>query len=117
MAWRFKSSRAHYFLGKSIFMKPQRIDHINDELAIIWDDGVESYLNLQALRKACPCAACAGERDLMGNVYKAPPSAETPAKYQLKKFNVIGGYAIQLFWGDNHDSGLFSFQYLRGLTE
>ncbi len=43
---------------------------IGNELALRWTDGIETYLPLDFLRKRCPCALCAGEKDLLGNVYK-----------------------------------------------
>ncbi len=41
---------------------------IGDELAIRWSDGVESYLALERFRRACPCATCGGEPDVLGNI-------------------------------------------------
>ena len=38
------------------------------ELAIAWADGKESYLDLETLRRACPCAGCQGEPDATGRV-------------------------------------------------
>ena len=28
------------------------------------------------------------------------------------KFEVIGGYALQLFWADGHSYGIYSYPYL-----
>ena len=42
---------------------------IGNELALRWNDGIESYFPLEFLRKRCPCAVCAGEKDILGNVY------------------------------------------------
>ena len=42
---------------------------IGNELALRWSDGIESYFPLDFLRKRCPCAVCAGEKDILGNVY------------------------------------------------
>ena len=41
----------------------QQSSVIGNELAIAWSDGSETYLGLEALRKACPCASCQGEPD------------------------------------------------------
>jgi DUF971 family protein len=87
---------------------------IGNELALRWTDGLESYLPLEFLRKRCPCALCAGETDLLGNVYKGKMDL-APASFQLKRCTVVGGYGIQPEWSDGHGSGIYSFSYLRSL--
>ena len=49
-------------------LQPKLIQKIGTELAIAWSDGQESYLPLEALRRACPCASCGGEPDFLGRV-------------------------------------------------
>ena len=97
-------------------MKPTDIQIIGAELAIKWDTGAESFIPLEKLRRYCPCAGCNGERDIMGNVYKAPPKPLSPASFQLLRLNNIGGYAIQPQWADGHNTGLYSFDYLLRLA-
>ena len=94
-------------------MRPVDIQQIGDELAIKWADGVESFVKLEALRRACPCAGCKGEVDIMGNLYKNPDRPLAPSAFQLTRIANVGGYAIQPFWGDGHSSGLFAYDYLR----
>jgi DUF971 family protein len=96
---------------------PADIQQIGGELAIKWDDGRESFIPLEALRRQCPCAGCRGERDIMGNLYKGPDEPLTPRSFQLARIVNVGGYAIQPIWADGHASGIFSFDYLRGLAE
>ena len=94
-------------------MRPQNIQQINDELAIVWEDGHESYFRLDTLRRACPCAQCGGERDILGNVYRGAPQQLSPTSFQLKGIEMVGGYAIRPTWGDGHSTGLHSFDALR----
>ena len=82
-----------------------------------WDDGSESFIPLEKLRRACPCAGCKGETDVMGNLYIAPPKPLRVESFQLKGIAHVGGYALQLTWGDGHSTGLYSFPYLRRLAE
>ena len=96
-------------------LAPANIQQIGNELAIQWNDGSESYLNLELLRRACPCAACGGERDVLENVLR-PEVSYTDASFQLDGFGVIGGYALQPHWHDGHNTGIYSFQYLRRLS-
>lgn len=88
------------------------MQHIGSELAIRWENGSESYVALEKLRRACPCAGCSGEVDILGNVYRNPAKTLTPTAFTLQRFVPVGGYAVQLFWADGHNSGIFSFDYL-----
>jgi DUF971 family protein len=94
-------------------MRPSDIQPIGDELAIKWDDGSESFVKLETLRRHCPCAGCRGETDIMGNLYKNPERPLTPAAFQLVRVAMVGGYAIQPLWADGHGTGLYAFEYLR----
>ena len=49
----------------------------------------------------------------MGNLYKNPPKPLKPESFQLKRIARVGTYAIQPTWGDGHNSGLFSYDYLK----
>jgi hypothetical protein len=64
-------------------MKPKTIEVVNNILAIAWDDGHESYFELEALRRACPCAMCKGETNVMVE-YKPPPQTLTPSSFDLR---------------------------------
>ena len=97
-------------------LEPTNIQQIGDELAIVWNDGIESYLNLQFLRRACPCAACGGEPDVLGKVVR-PNVTYSPESFQLAGFDIVGGYALQPRWADGHGTGIYSFTYLRRLGQ
>jgi DUF971 family protein len=88
---------------------------IGEELALSFNDGQEAYLALPMLRRACPCAACQGEPDAMGRVLR-PQVEHGPRAFELLKFETVGGYAIQLFWGDGHSTGIYSYAYLQKLA-
>ena len=98
-------------------MRPVDIQQIGQELAIKWEDGTESFVTLEKLRRYCPCAGCKGERDIMGNLYKNPDRPLTPQAFQLRRFTPIGTYAIQPVWGDGHNTGIYSFDYLKQVAE
>jgi len=97
-------------------LEPKNIQQIGNELAIQWNDGTESYLDLQFLRRACPCAGCGGEPDVLGNVLR-PHLSYSENSFELAGFQIVGGYALQPRWQDGHETGLYSFQYLRRLSE
>lgn len=97
-------------------LQPVQIQKIGGELAIAWSDGGETYLPLERLRRACPCATCGGEPDVMGNVIR-PQNSYEPASFELTRWEIVGGYGFQPRWGDGHATGIYSFQYLRKLGE
>ena len=97
-------------------LEPTNIQQIGHELAIQWNDGTESFLDLQLLRRACPCAACGGEPDVLGNIMR-PHVSYSDNSFDLAGFEIVGGYAIQPRWADGHTTGIYSFQYLRRLAQ
>jgi DUF971 family protein len=96
---------------------PASIQQIGKELAVAWADGREDYLSLETLRRNCPCAMCRGEQDLFGNVYKGPDRPYGLGAFLMHGWQKIGSYAIQIFWQDGHNDGIYSFEYLRKLGE
>jgi len=93
----------------------KNVQLIGNEIAIVWSDGVESYLPLERFRRACPCAMCGGEPDVLGNIVR-PDVSYNSSSFELAGWQVIGGYALQPRWADGHSTGLYSFQYLRRIT-
>jgi len=97
-------------------MRPKDIQQIGGDLAVKWDDGSESFVSLEKLRRSCPCASCKGETDILGNIYKNPEQKLPPSAFQLKQIVSVGGYAIQPTWADGHATGIFSFDYLKRIA-
>jgi len=97
-------------------MRPLDFQFIGRELAVKWDDGGESFILLEKLRRACPCAGCKGETDILGNLHKNPGEPLTARSFELVRIGRVGGYAIQPVWADGHATGLFSFEYLKQIA-
>jgi DUF971 family protein len=98
-------------------MRPIDIQTIGNELAIKWDDGQESFIRLETLRRACPCAGCKGEMDVMGHLHKGPEIKLSPHSFIVRRVETVGGYGLQPAWGDGHNSGIFPFAMLRKLAD
>ena len=98
-------------------MRPADLQQIGEELAIKWDDGSESFISLEKLRRCCPCAGCKGEMDVMGNLYKNPEQPLSPAAFRLLRVEMVGTYAVQPVWADGHATGIYSFDYLNRVAE
>lgn len=96
-------------------LAPINLQAVGDELAVAWNDQTESFLKLEPLRRACPCAGCGGEPDVLGNVVR-PLVSYAPASFLLRSYQFVGGYAWQPTWQDGHSTGLYSFSYLRRLA-
>jgi DUF971 family protein len=97
-------------------MQAADIQAIGNELAVRWQDGSESYIALEALRRACPCAGCKGETDVMGHVHRGPERQLSPRSFKVREIKRVGGYGIQPVWGDGHSTGIYSFDYLHAMT-
>jgi DUF971 family protein len=97
-------------------LQPLRAEVIGGDVAFAWNDGGESFIPLEKLRRACPCAACGGEPDVLGQVER-PHVSYGPQSFALRDFRFIGGYAFQPTWNDGHNTGLYTFRQLRALDE
>lgn len=84
---------------------------IGETLALRWSDGRETYLPLPAVRRACPCATCGGEPDVLGRV-EHPEVSLNHASVQLRGYDFVGGYGWQPTWEDGHNTGIYSYSYL-----
>ncbi len=81
-------------------------------MEIDWADGESSAYRHVILRGFCPCAHCQGHH---GPVRWVEGAEET--NLELTSIVEVGNYAIQLSWGDGHATGIFSFRFLRSLSD
>jgi DUF971 family protein len=95
-------------------VKPQNIQIIGDELAIVWSDGTETYIRADRLRAASPSAETRGEKDIFGNQYGGTEK-KSFAGVQVLGWELIGNYAVRFDFSDGHRTGLYSYEYLRDL--
>lgn len=84
------------------------------QLSILWDDNSESIINLERLRKFCPCAVCMDERSSQSNSYI--PLFHSAQK-RIKKISMVGKYAIGIHWEDGHNTGIYDYQFLKNLSK
>jgi DUF971 family protein len=86
----------------------------NDSLTIEWSDAHLSAYPYKYLRDKCPCATCSERRPK-----DAPPPSPLPmlGVKPLKpvRAELVGRYAVQIFWNDAHSTGIYSFDFLRNL--
>lgn len=86
----------------------------NNALTIQWSDGHASAFPYRFLRDRCPCASCA---EIAPAQRAAPSALPMFGSKALKpdRAELVGRYALQIFWNDGHSSGIYSFEYLREL--
>lgn len=95
-------------------MNPKQIKITDDkQLQIIWDDDTQSIISLKYLRDECPCANCKGETILFKTMRPARVKFDSPGKYEIRNIEVVGGYAAKISWRDGHDTGIYSWEYLK----
>lgn len=94
---------------------PANIQLIGHEVAIVWDDGLESYYSAEKLRAASPSAENQGERDIFGQRYGGDGPKQFPGVTVLG-WERVGNYALRFEFSDGHATGLYSFDYLRQLA-
>jgi DUF971 family protein len=88
-------------------------------MEIDWKDSHQSSWTFSWLRNACPCATCHEERGASGRKPGEPkPQAATllqmyKAPVRPESASPVGRYAISFHWNDGHQSGIYSWDYLR----
>jgi DUF971 family protein len=85
----------------------------NSLLRITWADGRVCDYQAARLRRACPCAQCVNE--WTGQRTLRPESISD--EVEINDLSIVGRYALNFRWSDNHETGIYSFQYLRDLCE
>lgn len=98
-------------------MKLEDVQVIGNELALRFQNGEEVFITFEKLRRACPCAACKGEMDVMGNLHIGQQKPLSPQAFELTRVGHVGGYALQPVWKDGHSTGLYSYDYLRRVAQ
>ena len=85
-------------------------------MSVVWDDGSCQELQLSDLRRLCPCAVCEGNRAKQTSdaLHMISPD-ELNASAAVSDVVPVGRYAIQIRWQDGHDTGIYTYDFLRAL--
>lgn len=97
--------------------RPKQIKVQNKQLLITWEDDSQWIFPLQLLRDECPCAGCKGETILLHTYKPSETIPITEDSYKVAGIQIVGGYAVQVDWKDGHNTGLYSWEYLKALHE
>jgi len=85
-------------------------------LPVQWADGATSYYPIAYLRKMSPSADTRGLREEQArNPLAVLPAStfQTDGPIIARDAQLVGNYAIRIIFSDGHDTGIFSWQYLR----
>ena len=95
-------------------IEPTQITEKNErEISIKWSDDAETSLFAAQLRRACPCASCVNE----WTGEKLLKDDNIADDLTFSDMNVVGRYALNFRFSDGHDTGIFTFKYLRQMSE
>ena len=89
----------------------QIVEETDSEVSIKWSDDSESRFTAAQLRRACPCAGCINE--WTGEKMLDP--ANVADDLTFRKIGIVGRYALNFNFSDGHETGIFSFKYLKDL--
>jgi DUF971 family protein len=76
---------------------------------IHWSDGTVTVLSNELMRGYCPCAGCQGHSSTIAYRHGGNP--------EIDSISEVGNYALCFRWGDGHDSGIYTWDYLRRLGQ
>ncbi len=95
-------------------LQPEAIDVKRDRgITIQWHDGSSSYFSVAYLRRNSPSA---DQRQLREELARNPltvlPSGASGV-VTIKDVEMVGTYALRIIFSDGHDTGIYSWAYLR----
>lgn len=91
----------------------QIVEESESSLSIEWSDGRSTVYNAAFLRRLCPCAGCVDE--WTGEKRLVPETIADNVKFE--SISIVGRYALNFRFSDGHDSGIYSFEYLRQIAD
>lgn len=91
----------------------QIVEESESEVSIKWTDDAETRYNAVQLRRSCPCAGCINE----WTGEKMLDDKNVPEDISFSHISIVGRYALNFHFSDGHDTGIFSFAYLRKLSD
>jgi DUF971 family protein len=96
--------------------QPVHIDLKKDRgLTIQWDDGASSYYSIAYLRRMSPSAEARQMREQLQKnpLTVLPASRGKSGPLVAVDAELVGNYAIKIKFSDGHETGLYTWAYLR----
>ncbi|MFN2501876.1 MAG: DUF971 domain-containing protein [Pyrinomonadaceae bacterium] len=89
------------------------VEESDQEISIRWSDRSDTRYSASQLRRSCPCAACINE--WTGEKILADDAITDELTFS--SMAIVGRYALNFHFSDGHDTGIYSFDYLRKLSQ
>lgn len=80
---------------------------------LAWDDGKQTAVSARTLRQLCPCAQCVDE---WTNKRTFDPDTIKP-DMKITEKGPVGNYAVAFKFADGHQTGIFTWTFLRETSE
>lgn len=102
---------------------PLALDLKKDKgLTVQWADGTTSYFSVGLLRKMSPSAE---QRELRAEQSRNPLTVLPASKFaggkggalEAEGAELVGNYAVRVRFSDGHSSGIYTWEYLRRLSQ
>lgn len=98
--------------------RPKHLDLKKDQgLTIQWQDDSTSFYPVAYLRKLSPSADAKLLREEMARnpLTVLPASSSSGQPLTATGAELVGNYAIRILFSDGHDTGIYSWDYLRDI--
>jgi DUF971 family protein len=104
-------------------LRPKHLDLQKDKgLTVTWSDGRVSFYTIKHLRRMSPSADARALRDEMAeNPLTVLPtsgggaSGTSGGELTAEGAELVGNYALRIRFSDGHDTGIYSWEYLRDI--
>ena len=99
-------------------MQPTHLDLERERgLTIVWQDGSTVFYPIPWLRRMSPSADAKTLREQMAaNPLTVLPQARSSGPLTALSAELVGRYAIRIRFSDGHDTGIYSWRYLREIV-
>ena len=98
-----------------IEQSPKHLDLARDRgLTVHWTDGTQSFYPIAYLRRMSPSAEARTLREqLAKNPLTVLPNTDGGEPLTATTAELVGNYAVRIRFSDGHNTGLYSWDYLR----
>ena len=95
---------------------PEHLELAKDSgLTVHWPDGTRSFYPILYLRRLSPSAEARTLREQLARnpLTVLPSGGSNPPSLQATAAELVGNYAVRIRFSDGHDTGIYSWDYLR----
>lgn len=91
---------------------PERIEHDETTVRVIWKDGTTSEVDAYTLRLECPCALCVDENSGKRILRKE----DVPLTIKANQVRPVGRYGLMVDFSDGHNKGIYRYSQFKELA-